>query len=351
MNSMKIRSIALAIVLPLLSGNAYSQSDGISTSNDANHFLYWLWTGHLANYTEWWYFNLYDSSNKVQAIFSYLITDPLSLQGGVFPLGISEMAAVAYTPTGIVNEMDAYLALSFSAQYNEADVHIGNQNAIAVIDPETYKVSGATRDGRIVWNLVYRREAPSWYAGNLVNVSADPWQLMSWLLYMPRAHVSGTLTVDGTTYNVSAPGYHDHNWGEWNLNGVSWNWAQYSQPGLTFDLGDFPQKPGGVASLGVNGERFVFESGQYSLIHTQWAYDPTNNLLYPTQSVFHASDGAAEVDVTMNVLQSDPLAAPVFPPRAVIYEQTVTYTGHAWVRGKHINFTGNGFKEYTGISQ
>src|SRR5271165_1415391 len=259
MESMKLRSIAPTIALLSLCGTAYAQSDGVSVANDAGHFLYWLGTGHLSDYTEWWYFNLYDSSNNVQAIFSYLINNPLSLPGGLLPIGISEMAAVAYTPTGIVTEMDPYLAFSFSAQYSKADVNIGKQNTITVLDPDTYRISGATRNGRIVWNLLYQREAPSWYAGRKINVSADPWQLMSWLLYMPRAGVSGTLTVDGTKYTVSAAGYHDHNWGEWNLNGVSWNWAQYSQPGLTFDLGDFPAKPGGVASLGLNGERFVFE--------------------------------------------------------------------------------------------
>jgi len=346
-----MRLIVPAMALFLLSWPAHAQSDDLSASEDAYHFLYWLGTGHLSDYTEWWYFNLYDSSNNVQAIFSYLINNPLSLQGGLFSIGVSEMAAVAYTPHGIVSEMDAYLALSFSAKYDAADVAIGNQNAIAVTGPDTYRISGATRDGRMVWNLLYQREAPPWFAGQRVSVSADPWQLMSWLVYMPRAGVSGTLTVDGTTFNVSASGYHDHNWGEWNLNGVPWNWAQYSQPGLTFDLGDFPEKPGGFASLDVNGERFVFASGQYTLVHTQWEYDPVNNLIYPTQSVFHASNGVAQVDVTMNVLQSEPLAAPVPPPRAVIYEQTVTYTGQAWLGGRPLSFTGNGFKEYTGIAQ
>lgn len=79
---------------------------------------------------------------------------------------------------------------------------------------------------------------------------------------MPGANVSGTLTSDGTTYNVNAPGYHDHNWGEWNLNGVPWNWAQYSQPEFAFDL----------------AKDMFFQSGQYTIIHTQWGYDPMNNL-------------------------------------------------------------------------
>ena len=323
----------------------------VSEAADANHFLYWLGTDHLADYTEWWYFNVYDSSNHVQALFSYLVDNPLNVPGGLFPIGISEMAAVAFTPNGMINEANEFLTPSFSAKYLKADVKIGKQDSITVIDPDTYQISGATRDGRIVWNLEYKRDARSWYAGSRFNVAADPWQLMSWLLYMPRAEVTGTLTIDGMTYNVNAPGYHDHNWGEWNLNGVPWNWAQYSQPDVTFDLGDFPDKPGGVASVELNGKRFVFNNGQYTLTHTQWALDPVNNVVYPTQSVFHATNGGAQVDITMNVQQTDPLSAPGPLPKAIIYEQTVTYTGQTWIDGKQMSFTGNGFKEYTAIAQ
>ncbi len=348
---MTTRSLIPTLSVLLLGSGAFAQSSAVSKTDDAYHLFYWLPTSHLADYTEWWYFNLYDSSNNVQAIFSYLINNPFNLSGGLAPLGISEMGAVAYTPGGIVTEADIYLTPSFSAQYAEANVNIGKQNAISVVDKDTYQISGATRDGRISWNLSYKREAPSWYAGSRFSVAADPWQQMSWLLYMPRAMVRGVLIVDGSTYKVAAPGYHDHNWGEWNLNGVPWNWAQYSQPGLTFDLGDFPQKPGGVASIELAGQRFVFESGQYTLTHTQWAFDPTNNLPFPTQSVFHASNGTASVDVTMDVIQTDPLTTPIPPPKAVIYEQTVKYTGQAWINGKTVNFSGNGFKEYTGIAQ
>lgn len=203
------------------------------------------------------------------------------------------MAAVAFTPGGIVSVADYYLPTAFSAEYAKANVQIGRGNTIAVLDPDTYLIAGATQNGRITWNLRYSRAASSWYAANRFSVAAEPWQLMSWLLYMPRAGVSGTLTVDGRSYNVSAPGYHDHNWGEWNLNGVTWNWAQYSEPDLAFGMGDFPDKPGGVASVEVNGQRFIFTSGQYRLTHTKWSYDANNNLSYPTQSVFQAA-GAAE---------------------------------------------------------
>jgi len=329
----------------------HSAQSSVPEFADAYHFNYWLGTTHLSAYTEWWYFNVYDSSNNVQAIFTYFINNPLNLSGGIFPLGVSEITAAAFAPGGIVNEADIYLTPSFSANYTNAGVQIGNQNSITVVDANTYRIAGAARDGRMCWNLLYQRTAPSWYAANRTSVAAEPWQQMSWLLYMPRAAVSGTLTIDGVAYNVNASGYHDHNWGEWDLNGVTWNWAQYSQPGLSFDLGDFPQKPGGVASLEVNGQRFVFQNGQYSLTHLRWAYDAVNKLFYPTQSLFQASNRETQLVVIMSVQHSDPLTAPLPPPRAVIYEQTARYAGHASVNGIDFDFGGNGFKEYTAIAQ
>jgi hypothetical protein len=67
----------------------------------------------------------------------------------------------------------------------------------------------------------------------------------------------------------------DGNWGEWNLSQVRWNWAQFSGPGLTFDLGDFIDNPNGRAAVDISGERIVFPESEYSIIHTKFAFDPS----------------------------------------------------------------------------
>ncbi|HEY7391866.1 MAG TPA: hypothetical protein VH640_25340 [Bryobacteraceae bacterium] len=321
----------------------------VTEASDRYHLLGWLDSGHLADYTEWWYFNIYDATNNVQAIFSYLINNPLNLSGGLARVGISEMAAVAYTPGGIVPEADIYFTPAFSANTFKADATIGTQNSISVIDDGTYQIAGATRDGKIDWNLLYQRTAPSWFAANRFSVAAQPWELMSWLLYMPAAAVSGTLTVNGTSYQVNATGYHDHNWGEWDLTGIPWNWAQFSQPNLTFDLGDFPTKPGGFASVEVNGHRYIFQNSQYTLTYTQWAYDPKYKVNYPTQSVFHANNGTAQMNLTMNVIATEGLAPPNSGPTLVIYEQTTSYTGQVTIGDTVLNLTADGFKEYSAM--
>jgi hypothetical protein len=346
-------SLPAAIGFVLAALPLYSQTTPVPKVEDAYHFRYWAGMGHAAEYTEWWYFNVYDSANNLQAIFTYFVTNPANILGaGALGFGAAQVTSVAFLGNGsVITENDRYPLVRFSAAYEQADVAIG-RNRISVDDPDHYRITGASRDGRIAWNLSYLRDADSWYAANRVNVGAEPWQLMSWLLYMPRAAVSGTLTIDGATYTVNSAGYHDHNWGEWNLTGVAWNWAQYSQPGLTFDLGDFPGKPAGFVSVEVNGQRAIFANNQYTLAHTQWAYDSQNGISYPTQSVFQGNNGSAQISLVMDVHQSDPISSGLKPPAAnlVLYEQTAHFTGQVSVSGSSpISFAGDGFKEYSAI--
>jgi hypothetical protein len=94
-------------------------------------------------------------------------------------------------------------------------------------------------------------------------------------------------------------------------------------------LGDFPNKPGGFASIDVDGNRYIFQNSQYTLTHTEWAYDAVHQVYYPIQSVFQADNGTAQIALTMNVLETDPLAVPLPPgvPNEVVYEQTANFTG------------------------
>lgn len=331
------------------SSDASGSSDQLVTEkDDAYHYKYWeAGSPYDAVYTEWWYFNLYDQNRNLQAIFSYQVVDP----GNVNNQGISFVSAAAYQGSNIVNTFDLFPLSSFSSSYRVADVAMG-ANKISVLDPNTYQINGASSNGRIAWNLRYNRESDSWFAGDHVHVAPAAWEQMSWLLYMPRAHVSGTVTVDGHPYSVESSGYHDHNWGEWDVSQVRWNWAQYSEPDLSFDLGDFIGNPNGRAAIEVSGRRTVFLADQYKLVHTKWAYDTQNKTFYPTESIFTADNGVVRAYVKMDVVKTDPL--PVFPGQ-VIYEQPSRFTGSVTEQESggskyERKFEGNGFKEYTAIT-
>lgn len=329
-----------------LEANAFHHRPDATEKDDAFHYQFWQGTPYDGAYTEWWYFNLYDKQQDLQAVFSYQVVDPANVTGQ----GTAFVSAAAYQGSNIVNTFDLVPLSSFSASYTAANVALGS-NKISVRDPFTYLINGSSANGRISWNLRYARESEPWFAGDHVNVAPADWEQMSWLLYMPRAHVSGTVTVDGNEYNVESSGYHDHNWGEWDFAQVRWNWAQHSEPGLSFELGDFIDNPNGRAAINVRGRRIVFDASQYKLIHTKWAYDNQNQASFPTESVFTADNGTVRVSVTMDVVKTDPL--PVFPGQ-VIYEQPTHFTGVVTGIGgdfeNEIKLEGEGFKEYTAVT-
>jgi len=320
----------------------------VTAKDDAFHYKYWEGTSYDGAYTEWWYFNLYDKKEDLQAVFSYQVVDPANVTGQ----GTAFVGAAAYKGDNIVTTFDLVPLASFEASYSAANVDFG-ANKISVIDPYSYRINGASANGRITWSLHYDRESNPWFAADHTNVAPDAWEQMSWLVYMPRAHVTGTVTVDGQSYDVDSSGYHDHNWGEWNLSQVRWNWAQYSEPGFSFDLGDFIGNPNGKAAIDIKGHKVVFPASQYKLVHTKWAYDTQNKIYYPIQSLFIANNGTIQVSVTMDTVKTDPL--PVFPGQ-VIYEQTTHFSGVVIThdddnRDSEVRFLGIGFKEYTAATK
>lgn len=372
---------AIVLAVPLLAAPP-------TPSDDVWHFPDWEDGRHDAFYTEWWYFNLRDARSGVGAIFSYFVTNPLDL-GGV---GQAQMVAVAYTPEGTLRELDLYPPADFAADTAAPRVGIGPfATAGAAADsagfsaPESpgaptatvapggtvevaadgaYRVRGASRDGRLAWDLAYVRAPasppgepfPAWHAAERMPVGRLAWEEMSWLVEMPRARVTGTLTLDGRTLAVDAVGYHDHNWGEWVPTDALWNWAQFSSPRLALEVGDFIGKPIGVVALDLDGARTVFTPGQYALVHTRWAWDRVNRLFFPSESILTADDGTTRLKVTLSALATEPLRGDLPAPLRdlIIYEQTARYDGMVWSLSAdgawrvRALVRGTGFKEWTG---
>ncbi|HYV86581.1 MAG TPA: hypothetical protein VFB49_11765 [Patescibacteria group bacterium] len=373
---------AVALIAACLTARAADETPAATLADDGFHRAAWADGRHDASYTEWWYFNLDDPRAGVQAIFSYFVTNPGDLAG----LGQAQMVAVAGTPEGGVSTMDAYPPETFSASAERADVTIDpgadsrgaaggtgaggtgagvDLNTVRVADDGRYLINGGSRDGRLRWDLMYAPEAAPWPAFDSMPVGRLAWEKMSWLVFMPRARVTGTLTVDGRQYVVDASGYHDHNWGEWIPTDALWNWAQFSTPSAALEIGDFIGKPIGVVSLDLDGERTVFTRDQYSLVHTRWAWDAANRLLYPVESLLTADNGILRVQVTLRAIDTAPLRGDLPAPLKdlIIYEQTARYSGAVWSRTlvgaadanaaaagewrQRAILAGTGFKEYT----
>jgi hypothetical protein len=344
MKLLKFCPLPLFVALLATTELSIHAQTAVTGATDAYHLKYWEGSPYNAAYNEWWYYNLYDVQDNIQAIIVYQVADPLNLTGQ----GVGDLTAVVYQGQQIIAESDLYPLSAFDASYSAADVTLG-ANTTTVAGPNTYLISGASQDGKLSWNLSYERDAPAWFGAKRVNPGTLSWELMDWLVYMPGANVSGTLTINGRQFNISCGGYHDHNWGQWAFQDDTYNWAQYAAPDLTFDLGDFPANSNGRAGLNLQGQQMVFTVSQYTLVNTKWGYDPVNKLPYPIQSVFSASDGNVSVTMTMDVQNTEPLVTGA-PPAIVIYEQPTHFTGKVTFNNDtaaQVTIDGYGFKEYT----
>jgi len=348
-NQRVLGSVIFLLIVVSTAWASEAWGDHVLLSDDAYHYGDFADGEHDGTYIEWWYFNLF--AEDIRVIVSYAVVDPDNYTG----LGRAGVGAVAYTPQGIVNESDLFATEAFSASSDQADVEIEG-NTIAVIDSNTYRIVGSSGEGRVRWDLTYVRQADSWIGGDREKVGIFPWEQMSWLVYMPGAYVSGEVAVDGERYSLnSVPGYHDHNWGEWIPTNALWNWAQYFEPGLALEMGDFVNKPAGTVGLEFQGNRSVFSKEEYRLIHTQWAFDEETRKRVPNMTWLYAENATTRLLLSMETDETEGLRAAVpFPlPDIIIYEQTAYYQGWLWNKGSDGtwellgSFGGNGFKEYT----
>jgi hypothetical protein len=331
-----------------------SPSDEVGLTDDAYHYRLFADGQHDANYLEWWYFNVFDARQNLQAIVIYLISDPANLSGH----GMAQVVAVAYTPRGIVSAVDVYAPDRWAASDERADVQI-EANAIQVVDADTYRIRGESQDGRLSWDLLFQRQVPSWFAFDRLEVGQLRWEQMSWLVYMPGARVRGQVTVDGQVYATEAQGYHDHNWGEWVVTDALWTWAQYAEPDLALAMAGLIRQPLGRASVLWRGARTVFTQEQYRLWHTRWAFDAANTHWYPLQTMLQAENDGWLLLVQWQTLKTHALRGdlPSPLPDVLLYEQTAQYTGHLFQKTAvgHLVLravlSGNGFTEYTATNR
>ncbi|MBI4469202.1 MAG: hypothetical protein HY650_07775, partial [Acidobacteria bacterium] len=345
---------ALALIGLLLAGTSASalspKAAAVGLSDDAYHYRDFADGRNDGNYIEWWYFNFFDQEQDVQAIFTYFIADPENRSG----FSRSQVAAVGYSPGGTVSAIDVYPVGAFSASYEQANVDIMG-NAVTVLGEAGYRVTGASKDGKLAWDLTYLNRGSPWFGGDRIPVGFFPWEVMSWLVYMPSARVIGRLDVNGTSYSINTAGYHDHNWGEWLPFTALWNWAQYSDSLVSIELGDFIGKKVGVISLDFHGERVVFTGSEYQLTHDSWENDAGNRQRYPQNSSVTAERQDRRLTFRMKAIKTHPLRGDLpFPlPAVIIYEQTALFDGEVskknesgeWVVVER--FSGPGFKEYT----
>jgi hypothetical protein len=108
---------------------------------------------------------------------------------------------------------------SFSADH--ADIKIGPHLFKGDLDTYTIHVD-AVETGGVGCDLTLRRRVAS-YRPATGYIKAGS-KYFAWLVAVPEGAVTGTLTADGATRQVTGSGYHDHNWGNVSPAKIFDNW-------------------------------------------------------------------------------------------------------------------------------
>jgi hypothetical protein len=170
-------------------------------------------TPKSAEYFEWWYFDgLLDDGTVVVIWF-----------GDNWFYGSHKRAVnIQLTPPGkptnrIMRTFDDPGAFSS----DHADIRIGPHGFKG--DLESYAIHvDADETGGVGCDLTVRRRVAS-YRPATGHIKAGD-KFFAWLVAVPEGAVTGTLTADGVTRQVTGSGYHDHNWGNVSPADLFENW-------------------------------------------------------------------------------------------------------------------------------
>jgi predicted secreted hydrolase len=196
-------------------GPLWSAAGGLSPDEDGDHY------SPARDFFEWWYFDAaFDNGYRLVAILHSSLYNAVDHKPTV---------DVRVTPPNgaSVVAIGRYSRADYRAAAARCDVQIAGCHAVAV-DPNHYVLS--LRQGDVAADLVYESHLPGWRPGTGYLLADEATgHFFKWVVPLPRAEVSGTLTVAGQRMAVQGVGYHDHNWGNLVLADAfsGWCWGRF----------------------------------------------------------------------------------------------------------------------------
>jgi hypothetical protein len=336
------------IVFSILFLSAPGMAADASLKDDAYHYLHNGIDDQL--YNEWWYFN--GVSNDTQFSISYLLSDPENLTG----LRKLQVRAIVLED-GKPPVIGLRQSKGFGGDKDGPNVDI-DQSGFSYEDESNFQVRGTVEDissgTPIQWDLAYESAATPWFATPVqAHVGHTKGDWMKWLVYMPSARVTGTLSWDNQTLNVEAVGYHDHSWGRWAFNDPLWNWVQVAVPedGFALVLGDaIGEQRNTLLGISYAGNELKFSDRQVAMNYTDFSLDQTTFRIYPMAHEIEADNGDYKLEANVSVIKNVPLLVsyPAPLPSYVVFEQVALFNGTLRSQeGETYQFEDMGFAQYT----
>lgn len=320
----------------------------VTMADDAFHIAEYRDASHLFWYTEWWYFNWVDPKTRRSGMVTFSSFNPTDID----LMGVVNLNAAIFDEAGagITVKMDYHGISAFWASRERAEVTLAG-NTLRAIDADTYEIKATSQDGNASMALVYTQaDAPQVLASNVHGGS--PWEVSSWLAYMPSARVNGWVEVGGERIElVDATGYHDHDWGIWFLPGNVWAWAAFSDPSrqIAFDVGLHAAFQKSVAYFRYGDLRLTFPQESFTSSFSDWE---RWKLVwkYPKTIDFSAIDSTGQYKAEMTWRVTGTATLWKYP--LIVFEQAAQFTGSLQKKSGEgwthvVDFDVLGFCEYT----
>jgi hypothetical protein len=311
-------------------------------------------------YWEWWYFDAhFDDGHRCV----------LELQTpNIVNMFADECCMLfnVYTPDGReFNNIVPFPGSLWSASTETCDVAIGD-NTIKGYYPE-YRVK--FEHDNLACDLTFENLLPGWTrgSGEIMFGKPEKHQVFGWVVAQPRAHVSGTLSVDGVEHRVSGLGYHDHNWGSGFLPSYvsHWIWGRLTTDRLTMIFADITtsRKCGGIrvplVFLALD-DRIVLESARADCRVADYRSDSKGFQVYPTTVDFEFAErdvaGEFHFEVSKELEMINTLAEKLLAGLSNFLGKTVAgpayyrflsdYTGRVSVGEEELELAGETHWEY-----
>lgn len=295
----------------------------VTLADDAYHLAEYEGASHLFWFVEWWYFNFTDKKNDRSGMVTFAVFNGADVD----LLGVCSLNAAffdgAIGKTAI--EMDYHSVARFWGSQTRADVTLAD-STVRVLDADTYAVNATTENGALAMELVYRREdGPQVLASNVHGTR--PWEVSSWLVYMPSARVNGWITVDGERYDLrDVAGYHDHDWGVWFIPGNTWAWAAFNDPSqeIAMDVGLHAAFQKSTAYFRLGELRLTFPQESFESELKDWE---SWKLLwkFPREVDFSAVDATGEYRLALTWTVTQTVTLWKYP--LIVFEQAARFVG------------------------
>ena len=202
---------------------------------------------------EWWYFNGHLTAESGQDFSFHFVTFRSVLPSGMTPL-VAQLSWADHDKDFHITAEEASFP-SLEATSGEFDLSVADWRMSG--NGGTYRLSFQAGDYAVDLELVSQKPAVLHHRTGLVDLG-----VAGKTYYYSRTNLetSGTVSVSGATHSVSGVSWMDHQWGDFTIGGIGWDW-------LSLNLND-----GSELMMSV-----VWEQVESKHIATYGTYVPANS--------------------------------------------------------------------------